>query len=84
MVKQKKEAKHDLTKEIVQEKIKGENFEFTLRIGDIIDKNIEAFQLLNNKTLPVNYTEKFYKVLVFKKKKKFFFIHFYQKLKGCN
>ena len=83
MVKQKKETKHDLTKEIVQEKIKGENFEFTLRIGDIIDKNIEAFQLLNNKTLPVNYTEKFYKVLVFKKKKKYF-IHFYQKLKGCN
>jgi hypothetical protein len=51
-----------VTKELTQEKIKGKDYDFNFRIGEIIDKNIEALRVLNKKTLPVSYSPKFYQV----------------------
>jgi hypothetical protein len=51
-----------VTKELTQEKIKGKDYDFNFRIGEIIDKNIEALRVLNKKTLPVIYSPKFYQV----------------------
>jgi hypothetical protein len=54
-----------VTKELTQEKIKGKDYDFNFRIGEIIDKNIEALKVLNKKTLPVTYSAKFYQVNLF-------------------
>lgn len=42
-------------------KLKGPNFDFNFRYGEVSDKNIEQLRTLNKSILPVQYSESFYK-----------------------